>query len=36
MVILTIIYLCKRFNVIERLNLKKVFVRTAKPAVVVA
>lgn len=34
MLILTMIYLCKRFNVAERLRLKKVFLKVSvKPAV---
>lgn len=34
MLILTMIYLCKRFNVAERLGLKKVFSKVSvKPAV---
>lgn len=32
MLILTFLYLCKRFNVAERLKLKKVLVKVYKPA----
>jgi len=34
MLIITVLYLCKRFNVVERLKLKKVIVKFYKPAVV--